>query len=750
MARYAEITYEDIIAEVVAAHTAGALLARYKMNEASGDLIDSSGNGNDMDNIVATPTYEEPSIHRGPDFAGSIGFTGTSLFYASDNSDFDCGTEITISLWINHSAANTRALAARHDAADAGWFIRLASGGGLFASLTGSNFTSADIGVDDGNPHHIVVTHISDVTNMYVDGLLFYTVADTGSIRNGTSNDLIVGSQYNTAQSAFDGDICDFQLWDEAWTAEEVAKVARAGFAYQSNEHDDVQAAFDAEYGDPTFGLSMSDLSATTDEVGSHTIAINGNPTLGSYGPILGSGELTILLDGTGDWVDYKVMDAFFNHGGDWWMSGWVKTPNSSSFYLIDSWEGTNAGLLIYLSGGNNPTMRLAGGNVSPGPDPGLDEWVRLDAWWDSTDGKFYGSVNAGTPASSTKTYVDQTQSEAVLPSTGAGGSKVGSVSRILIYDRLPAGGEISALYRAARKLVTNFDSDTDNNADYADTDDYWTDHAAIVTADKYMIHLAIDETLVLTHGDEIASDTYENLIESAIQYPAIIAGLASDVTITYGTVAGLAIELDHFRLEGLTFTFADSGGTASSGFMFTCTSNDNIWDSCVIDLTGDSTTATIILSTDGILRNCLIEINGDHSSGAHSILDTIGHLEHTTVVRFGTGSTNYDINTLDTITNSAIFGLDSPYAGSVWKDTNETSGLDIDDNFGDAAGGDYSALDSGDVYQSGTPIDGVLTDSENTVWSDPESPNCSHLNTLFVSAGTDSPWYYFSQMEGH
>ena len=737
-------------------------VADWEMDEASSNLTDEIGSK--VMTANGTPAYEDGPLQRGDQGGESIRFDGSTDYFATpDHADFNFGSAFSVSIVFNLDTIGGTliTLASQYSSGTGAWQIYAQSGqvvAGL--SLNGTLQISVASGavLSAGVDYHLVVTHDGSTIRMYLDGLLIDTIAMAGAMFNST-DDLEIGS-VNGGSNKFLGALSRLILWNVVLTPQEIARFARVGVAFQSDEYDDVVALYNAVAGSPSLALKMDDPTVTLDDTGSFSVTFSG-ATQVTYSSILSSGKLASKFDGVDDKISYGSINSII--GGDWYVRGWIQSVSPESVLLFDCRDLANfTGFLLFLGSGGGDDARILVGNGSLYTNVEVESLADfnephfIEGWYDSAaetatvriDGSasFTAAIPSGfaIPAGS------------VVPFTGAsqgGGFNTGEFSDLSIYPRLPFAGEGEAVYTAGRKLIENFDSTVANNPDLTTTAAYWALHTPIPTADNFMIHLSVDEALTSATQLDLSPVASVSTAgwESAVRYPAYIqGGNAVTIEMTGGIdhpSHGLRSQIDHFRVLGIPINFPGNGGQSSSGKVVVLDGNDTIIDSCPItftgDITGSETTPSDFIGGAGtgcILRNCLVEFNGDYAHATDSDAVVGIALEQSVVTRFGAGASDLQLGAT-VLTNCAVFGLASD-AGSIWKNATKSTGHSIGDNFGDAAGGDYSALSTGDVYQTGTLIDGVLTDSQGTTWTVTATPNASHLDTLFVappiSSGVD------------
>jgi len=135
--------------------------------------------------------------------------------------------EFTAEAWVKSSAASTNVAVACHDDINYdGWDLRLLDGSMAMSLGYGTNYTtqySPDIGLNDGNWHHIAGT--MDAAGNYIyyaDGVIIFT-GSLPTYAPPVANDLIIGmNNVLLSWSAFGGSIDEVRVWNIARTQCEI------------------------------------------------------------------------------------------------------------------------------------------------------------------------------------------------------------------------------------------------------------------------------------------------------------------------------------------------------------------------------------------------------------------------------------------------------------------------------------------------------------------------------------------------
>lgn len=193
--------------------------AYWRMNEASGQPQDSSGNGNHTVGVSGTPIYSQPGLISDPS-ARSIRLEAASVeyFWAADSATLSYADTFTLEAWVKRASLS---------AAEEGLVVRLSQGGGMYlepantlmiaksevAVIANSTTTIADT----TNAHHVVVTKNGATTKLYIDG-----VDRTGAVTDATCVDndqnVWIGIE-GPGYASFDGYISEVAVYPTALSA---------------------------------------------------------------------------------------------------------------------------------------------------------------------------------------------------------------------------------------------------------------------------------------------------------------------------------------------------------------------------------------------------------------------------------------------------------------------------------------------------------------------------------------------------
>jgi hypothetical protein len=192
----------------------------WKMDEASGNAADSSGNAMTL-TAQGTPTYRDTGPGTG-NFGITLVSASTQYFFRADDNLFDLGDILTLEVWYKRSAVQgtTQTFICKGgntyhfgiDTANKPFFNKTDAAGIL-------NATTLAI-TDTTTWHHVVYTKNGATSKMYVDG------ADTtGVVTNATladnTNDLAVGAKNGGV--TLDGTLSHVAMYATALSAARVS-----------------------------------------------------------------------------------------------------------------------------------------------------------------------------------------------------------------------------------------------------------------------------------------------------------------------------------------------------------------------------------------------------------------------------------------------------------------------------------------------------------------------------------------------
>lgn len=333
----------------------------WHMNEASGNVLDSSGNGN-----TGTPT--NTSVVAGVR-GNARSFNGTNSGIAlASSTNANISGDITIEAWINPTSFTTTRTIVHKDSQ---YSMSIQVNTGYFAWADSSNWSYANfvyqnIGLKTGVWQHIAVTKSGGVVNVYLDGKLKITQNFGGSLTT-TSNIMNIGcySGVSACGSAyFDGSIDEVRISNTARSPEDIqAAASRRPYATYTSPVIDlgtkatswsglswIENGVATGYGETPYsstGLiaqwNMNDRGTATAVNYAGTCGVNCDATLTGFsntnGPDLvnGSGWTAqnqrwgtgaIMFNGTTDYLSIPNHSSLNVGGGPFTIESWVKPKN--------------------------------------------------------------------------------------------------------------------------------------------------------------------------------------------------------------------------------------------------------------------------------------------------------------------------------------------------------------------------------------------------------------------------------------
>ena len=204
--------------------------AYYKLDEASGSIMDATGNGNTLAPVGGGQTYSE------------AGVINTAILFAMDNSSsfkaavtpIDFSTDFTVSAWVKTANAGNgyNVYFSSESAGETAGMIAAIHNGTVFLYAGGSGFgvLQGATSVADGAWHHVVVTFTTSHAIMYVDGAVDTDFGAVTPPATGILTGTGIGS-YSPGITGwnFDGTLDEIGLWNRALTPAEVTALYNSG-----------------------------------------------------------------------------------------------------------------------------------------------------------------------------------------------------------------------------------------------------------------------------------------------------------------------------------------------------------------------------------------------------------------------------------------------------------------------------------------------------------------------------------------
>lgn len=222
-----------------------SLIAYWKLDEASGNPADSSGNGYTLTN--ANVSFSAGKINNGASFGGS------NSVLSSSNSVFNPAGDFSISLWLNYTslaAYDAPCIISKDDIGNRGFTLNVdrtskkpniyifKTGGGASTVITTNALTNS------GTWYHVVITYhyVADGTSrlrIYLNGSLEEEITNAVGPIYASSKDLLIGEQgYSGYPRWWNGLLDEIGYWTKELTVSEVTSLYNggSGLAYPLTE----------------------------------------------------------------------------------------------------------------------------------------------------------------------------------------------------------------------------------------------------------------------------------------------------------------------------------------------------------------------------------------------------------------------------------------------------------------------------------------------------------------------------------
>lgn len=310
------------------------LVGHWKMDESSwngtsGEVIDSSGNGNNGTSSGGATTA-----------AGKFGYGGSfagdddHVVVANSSSLQSVINSFSVSVWFNdYSFPTGNNTLVEQWYPDSGWIIGESSTSGkIFANLVTSdssnnNWTS-NATLSSGVWHNVVLVYDGATESMYIDGELDNSYSISGTLSTGYDNPIYIGS--NAVNAFISSSIDDVRLYNRALSPDEIAKLyewAPGPVGYWKMDEKTGDYAYD---------------SSGTGNTGTLTNMESSDWTVGKYGG-------ATQFDGVDEYIDFgDPVDNSLDMGTkNFTVSFWAKpdgTINSGHDTIVGKKGGAWAG----------------------------------------------------------------------------------------------------------------------------------------------------------------------------------------------------------------------------------------------------------------------------------------------------------------------------------------------------------------------------------------------------------------------
>jgi hypothetical protein len=206
--------------------SSGGLVAWWKFDKGSGDVVADSGPNHLDGAVLGDPSWEAGVLGEALKFDGE----GDYVDFGND-SKFNITDRITIAMWVKVDTFDCewQAIITKGDGS---WRLQrngtkdsiefACTGAFVPGALVGSLFGT--VNVNDGQWHHITGTYDGSRVCLYVDGKLDVSSEATGSIKVNEYN-VLIGANAEKPNRNFKGSIDDVRIYSYALSAEEVKEI---------------------------------------------------------------------------------------------------------------------------------------------------------------------------------------------------------------------------------------------------------------------------------------------------------------------------------------------------------------------------------------------------------------------------------------------------------------------------------------------------------------------------------------------
>ena len=175
--------------------------------------------------LIVNGTVTRTPVATGADLVAYSGFSASNYLEQPYNADLDFGTgDFCVMGWVKDTVTATDFYFDRMDVARSGAEFGLLGIGNEFRFIASSILDGTTANRDDGNWHHVVGVRRSGVAELYVDGVLNVSQADTGDLDNASAV-LVVGAASSKGSSASSASLALLRISATAPTAEAIEKI---------------------------------------------------------------------------------------------------------------------------------------------------------------------------------------------------------------------------------------------------------------------------------------------------------------------------------------------------------------------------------------------------------------------------------------------------------------------------------------------------------------------------------------------
>lgn len=369
------------------------------MNEASGAIVDTSGEGNNG-------TYNGALYSQTGKLNTAIGFDGSNDYINHGNIlDFERTDNFSIGAWIKTTKSSPTyagVIISKMQAPDhKGWLLDIFNGQIRFIlehSYPGYNISAKTTltSFNDGNWHCVVVTYDGSSSqsgmNIYVDGIEASVSRSGGSVGGTTQNsgDTLVGHRDDVSNHLYQGKIDELAVWNRTLSADEVFNIYKRGILelnLSARTCDD----------DACSGESFSDIA----DISPQTLALDNNQYFqykfgfstdnSSFSPALYNVTIDYTILNTAPSISLVSPQDGATYGTNESLA--LNFIASDADDNIDScWYNINGGINVIITGCQNTTFDVSGNG-----DYALDIYVNDTNGEEASDSSNF-SVQVGAP----------------------------------------------------------------------------------------------------------------------------------------------------------------------------------------------------------------------------------------------------------------------------------------------------------------------------------------------------------------
>lgn len=409
----------------------------YRCNDASGTLVDSSGNGRDLTSVSGI-TYQQPSLLTDSSNK-SVSMAGSGSASGSYNPNFTAN-DFTVELWINPNAVGASIFCS--NGPGGGWRAGIGPGGLYrFTTLSVLDYDFA-VGPTIGTKQYVVFvfdTTTKDVT-LYIDGLLSQTVLGSSS-PNSTAASFTVGGTWN-------GVVDEVALYATALSPQRIAT------HYAASQSSATRTSYASEVlsDNPLVYWRLNDSSGDfVDSSGNgHDATTGGSPGYQQAGALYGDSNKAIYFNGGAGGL---VASDTWNQITVGTIESFVKTTGSGGSYRTIVQKTNAYGLFLK----DDILIAYSWGSPSGDKSTGLN--LATDLYYHVAytfqDGVSNGSqiyVNGHPVLTFTMSIAGNAL--ALQVATGPGQLIIATLDEVALYGTVLSPARIAAHYAASQALV--------------------------------------------------------------------------------------------------------------------------------------------------------------------------------------------------------------------------------------------------------------------------------------------------------